>query len=242
MPLAWSALRLLMAAAIAVAVAAQFLKSMGTAAGLGRDAATTAANFFSFFTILSNVSAAVVLAWAALWWVTRGRRSGGAEPPALGVALACVSTYMIVTGIVYNTLLRGIQLPQGSEPIPWSNEILHLVAPIFLLLDVLLGPARARLPWSRLFVVVAFPLAWVVYTLVRGPLTVNPATGDPWWYPYPFLDPHVQPWGYGGVALYIVGIAILVAAVAWLVLAVGRQRATRSGSDQLPSRSAARGR
>ncbi len=224
MPLAWNALRLLMAAAVAVAVVAQFLKSLATAAELGRDLGTTVVNFFSFFTILSNVSAAIVLAWAAIWWLGRGRRGGAAEPPVLGVALACVSTYMIVTGVVYNTLLRGIQLPQGSEPIPWSNEILHLVGPIFLLLDVLLAPARRRLPWSRILVVVAFPLAWAVYTLVRGPLTVNPATGDPWWYPYPFLDPHLQPWGYAGVALYIVGIAILVAAVAWLVVAVGRQR------------------
>lgn len=225
MPLAWSALRLVMSAAIVVAVVAQFSASMSTAAELGRDVATTAVNFFSFFTILSNVSAAVVLTWAAIRWLARGRRTGATEPHALAVALACVSTYMIVTGIVYNTLLRGITLPQGSEPIPWSNEILHLVGPIFLLLDVFLGPARRALPWSRILVVVAFPLVWVIYTLARGPLTVNPATGDPWWYPYPFLDPHLQPWGYGGVALYIVGIAILIAAVAWFVLAVGRQRA-----------------
>ena len=37
-----------------------------------------------------------------------------------------MTTYMIVTGLVYNILLRGIELPQGSEPIPWSNETLHV--------------------------------------------------------------------------------------------------------------------
>src|SRR5690606_1309592 len=243
MPVVWSALRLLMAAAIAAAVVAQFMKSVATAAELGRDVTTTIVNFFSFFTILSNTAAALVLAWAAVRWFTRRVRGAEAtEPPALGVALACVSTYMIVTGIVYNTLLRGIPLPQGSEPIPWSNEILHLVGPIFLLLDVLVGPGRRRLAWNRILIVIAVPLAWALYTLVRGPLTVNPVTGDPWWYPYPFLDPHLQPWGYGGVALYIAAIAIVSALVAWFVVGVGRQRATRSGSEQVPSTSAARGR
>lgn len=243
MPYAWSALRLLMAAAITAAVVAQLLKSVATAAELGRDVTTTVVNFFSFFTILSNTAAAVVLAWAGVRWLARRARGADAtEGPALAVALACVSTYMIVTGIVYNTLLRGIPLPQGSEPIPWSNEILHLVGPIFLLLDVFIGPARRRLAWNRMLIVVAVPIVWAVYTLVRGPLTVNPVTGDPWWYPYPFLDPHLQPWGYAGVALYIAAIAVVIALVAWFVVGVGRQRATRSGSDQLPSASAARGR
>jgi hypothetical protein len=240
---AWSALRLLMAAAIATAVVAQFLKSIATAADLGRDVTTTVVNFLSFYTILSNVSAAVVLTWAGIAWFARRRAADDRESPALAVALACVSTYMIVTGIVYNTLLRGIQLPQGSEPIPWSNEILHLVGPIFLLLDVLIGPARRRLPWSRILVVVAFPIAWAVYTLVRGPLTTNPITGYPWWYPYPFLDPHLQAWGYGGVALYIAGIAVLIALVAWGVVAVGLRRGqrTRPAPDALTGRASGGG-
>jgi hypothetical protein len=42
--------------------------------------------------------------------------------------------------------------------------------------------------------------------------------------PYPFLDPHVVG-GYGGVAVYVVGIAVALAAVAALVVAVGRRRA-----------------
>src|SRR5690606_17249092 len=129
-----------MAVAIAVAVIAQFSASMATATELGRDLTTTAVNFFSFFTILSNVATAVVLAWAAVWFWARGRADAAAEPPGLAMALTCVSTYMVVTGVVYNALLRGIQLPQGSEPIPWSNEILHLVGPVFLLLDVFVGP------------------------------------------------------------------------------------------------------
>jgi hypothetical protein len=72
--------------------------------------------------------------------------------------------------------------------------------------------------------ILVFPVAWILYTLVRGPLVTNPVTKDPWWYPYPFLDPHLVG-GYGGVALYVVGIAVALGAVAALVVAVGRRRA-----------------
>ena len=136
--------RAAMALAILAAVIGQLARSVATAAELGRDVGVTIANFFSFFTVLSNTAAAVVLLWAAIRFWASGRRAD-AEPAGLATALACVSTYMIITGVVYNLLLRGITLPQGSEPIPWSNEILHLVGPLFLLADVLLAPLRRAL-------------------------------------------------------------------------------------------------
>jgi len=217
----WTVLRLAMATVTAAAITAQLSKSIGTATELGRDVPTTVANFFSFFTILSNALAAIVLIWAAVWYFTRGR-GAVAEPRALALALACVSTYMIITGIVYNALLRGITLPQGSEPIPWSNEVLHLIGPLFLLADVFVGPLRRALPWRSLWAVVAFPILWVVYTMIRGPLTTNPVSGDPFWYPYPFLNPN-NPGGWPSVIVYVIGIAVAIVAVGALVVWWGRR-------------------
>ncbi|MFB7891888.1 Pr6Pr family membrane protein [Microbacterium sp. NPDC056044] len=226
----WTVLRLAMAAVTVAAIVAQLTKSVGTAIELGRDVTTTIANFFSFFTILSNASAAIVLAWIALWYLFRGRRrETDAEPRGLAVALACVSTYMIITGIVYNTLLRNIELPQGSEPIPWSNEVLHLIGPIFLLLDVLLGPLRRALPWRSLWAVVAFPIVWVVYTMIRGALVTNPVSGDPFWYPYPFLNPN-NPGGWPSVVIYVIGIALAIVAVGAFVVWCGRRRGALAGA------------
>lgn len=223
----WSIARAAMAALIVAAIVRQLAASIGTAVEFERDVTTTIANFFSFFTILSNALTAIVLLWAAFWFWTRGRRAD-AEPTGLALALACVSTYMIITGIVYNTLLRGIQLPQGSEPIPWSNEVMHLIAPLFLLADVFVGPLRRALAWRQLWAVVAFPIVWVAYTMIRGPLVTNPVTGDPYWYPYPFLNPNnsdlVPVSGYPGVFIYIVGIAIAILAVASFVVWWGRRR------------------
>jgi len=218
----WTVLRLAMAAAIVAAISAQLAKSVGTAIELGRDVTTTIANFLSFFTILSNASTAVVLAWIALWYFTKGR-TAKAEPTGLAVALASVSAYMIITGIVYNTLLRNIELPQGSAPIPWSNEVLHLIGPIFLLVDVFVGPLRRALPWRSLWAIVAFPIVWVGYTMIRGPLVTNPVSGDPFWYPYPFLNPN-NPGGWPSVIVYVIGIAAAIVAVGAFVVWWGRRR------------------
>jgi hypothetical protein len=220
----WTVLRLAMAAVMVAAISAQLAKSIGTATKLGRDVTTTIANFFSFFTILSNALAAIVLIWAAVWYFTRGRRAL-AEPPALALALASVSTYMIITGIVYNALLRFITLPQGSAPIPWSNEVLHLIGPLFLLADVFFGPLRRALPWRSLWAVVAFPILWVAYTMVRGPLITNPVSRDPFWYPYPFLNPN-NPGGWPSVIVYVIGIAVAIVAVGAFVVWWGRRSGT----------------
>jgi hypothetical protein len=218
-PTIWSALRIVAAALVAVAIVAQASRTIGGAISEGRDVATTTVNFFSFFTVLSNVSSVVVLAIAGIRGFVKQRQP---EPYRLSVAIACVSTYMVVTGIVYNLLLRGVPLPQGTT-VPWSNEVLHVVGPVFLLVDIFVNLAT-RLPWKTVATILVFPVLWILYTLVRGPLVTNPVTSDAWWYPYPFLDPHLVG-GYGGVAVYVVGIAVALGAVAAGVVAVGRRRA-----------------
>jgi len=220
---AWSILRLVMGLVIVAAVVTQLVASITTTIELGRDLSTVIANFFSFFTILSNVLAAVVLLWAGVS-ALRGGGESATESPALATALACATTAMIITGIVYNLLLRGITLPQGSEPVPWSNEVLHLIGPLFLLLDLLLAPRRRGLPWRSVVVVLVFPLVWAAYTLLRGPLVTNPATGDPWWYPYPFLNPN-NPGGWPSVLVYVAAISVAFVAVGAFTVWIGRRRA-----------------
>ncbi len=115
---------------------------------------------------------------------------------------------------------------------PLSIEILYVWAPIFLLLDVLFAPRRRALSWSALGAVVVFPIVWLAYTLIRGPLVHDFRTGNDWWYPYPFLNPHVQPWGYGSVALYVLGIAVAVIGIGAFVVAMSRRFGV---SDRTPA-------
>jgi hypothetical protein len=225
--LTWSILRLAMAVAIVAAIVAQLIKTTETTLSLGNDLPMTIWNFFSFFTILSNVAAAATLVWAAVWMLRRRGATSPArpvEPRGLAVTLAAVTTYMVITGAVYNTLLRFIVLPQGSEPVPWSNETLHLIGPLFLLADLFVGPGRRRLAWRTVWAIIVFPLVWTAYTLVRGPLVTDPGGNPPWWYPYPFLNPNNFDDGYLGTLPYIVGIAVGFVAVGFFVVWIGRRR------------------
>lgn len=213
---AWALLRLVTAALIVAAVVAQFMTTFTLASDKGRDVTTTVVNFFSFFTILSNCLGAIIMLIGGLWLLTRGR-SRQWEPRALSYAWVSVMTYMVITGIVYNLLLRGYVLEQGAT-VAWSNEVLHLIAPIIFLLELVLCIARRPLAWTAMGVATIFPIAWVIYTLLRGETVTNPTTGDPFWYPYPFLNPYLQPNGYFGVGVYVIGIAAAILAVAGLAV------------------------
>lgn len=230
----WASLRLLGAAAVVAAVVGQLIRTVTVTQDSGGDVATVVVNFFSFFTILSNVAACVTLVIGAVLFFARGRREAQ-EPRWFAILLVSVTSYMLITGIVYNTLLRHIQLPQG-ETVGWSNEILHVWMPLFLLLDLLFAPRRRRLEFSAVWAVVAFPIVWVVYTLVRAPLVISPRTGEPGWYPYPFLDPATSAGGWWSVAGYVVVIALVIIALGFFAVWVGRRR-TRRVADAAPAAS-----
>lgn len=217
------------------AILAQLTQSISNALAsttpYGSDVAVVAVNFFSFFTIQSNVLAVAVLAYGAIWGLTRGKKQS-VEPRAYATVLAATTTYMVLTGIVYNVLLRGIALPQGTTVV-WANEVLHVVIPLVMLIDLLFAPKRRALPWKTVWAIIAFPIAWIIYTLVRANFVIAPATGNAWWYPYPFLDPNIVPGRYLGVSLYIIGIALLVVITGFVVVWVGRRRAARADARRI---------
>jgi hypothetical protein len=217
----WGAARLAGAVLTVAAIVAQLDKTVSVARERDQDMATVLWNFFSFFTILSNVIGAVTLVVGGAWLLLRGAR-GAVEPRALSLAFLCAGTYMVTTGVVYNLLLRGIELPQGTT-VAWSNEVLHVVGPLIFLIDLALRLDR-RLAWRDLLYVAPFPIVWAVYTLVRGELVTNPTTGEGWWYPYPFLDPHQIGYGYMGVAAYVVAIAAAILGVAAVAVWWTRRR------------------
>jgi hypothetical protein len=156
-------------------------------------------NFFGFFTMQSNIILAVVLAVTAVVSL-----AGRTQSPTLQLARACGTTYIVVVGIVYNTLLANIP---GGVSLEWANTILHVVMPIYAALDWFVVGDRTPLPWSRLWIVTIYPVLWIAVVLIRG------ATDG--WVPYPFLDPLT---GYVSVTVYCIAIAagtVVAAAVIW---------------------------
>ncbi len=196
-------LRVLAGAAIVIAIVGQFARSWS----MVPDRAAFVVNYFSFFTILSNALAAIVLLIGA--WIAFSRRN---DPDWFNLVRMCAVTYMTTTFVVYNLLLRDISLDQATT-VPWSNEILHVWAPLYLIVDWVLAPGRRLVPWRRLWTIAIFPIVWVVYSMIRGAIVA--------WYPYPFLDP-AQEAGYRGVALYVIVIAAFILLVGAGVIALSR--------------------
>jgi len=218
-------LRVVFAVLIGAAVTGQLVQSLRFDATSGSpDAAFTVINFVSFFTIESNVASVAVLTVGALFLLRAPRR-----PDVFDTVRASVVSYMVVTGVVYNLLLRGIELPQG-QTLAWSNEVLHVIGPAYLLVDWLLAPDRIPLGARRLWSIAAFPLVWAVYTLVRGELVADPRRGGGW-YPYPFLNPDLSANGYLSVAFYVVLITLVILSVGAGVLWVSRRGRASHGPD-----------
>ena len=214
-------LRLLAAAAIITAIAGQFAQSWSMVA----DRAFFFVNFFSFFTILSNALTALLLLVGA--WISFTRPT---DPSWFNLVRACAVTYMATTFVVYNLLLREISLDQATT-VPWSNEILHVWAPLYLVADWVLAPGRHRVEWRRLWTIAIFPIAWAVYSMIRGAIVG--------WYPYPVLDPAQQA-GYGGVAVYVIAIAAFILLVGAGIIALSRTPWPHEPDDAAPAASSTR--
>ena len=157
-------------------------------------------NFFSFFTIESNIIAGCVLVMAAV----RTKRH-----PIAALLRGAATLYMMVTFIIYATILASAH----DILLVWVNLVLHYFCPLVLMLDWVIDPAP--MPWPTLRILaswLAFPLLYVAYTLVRGPIAD--------WYPYPFLDVRVH--GMQTVLLTSAVIALGFAFVSWLLISWSR--------------------
>ena len=214
MRIGFAAFRVLAAALIIAAIVAQLIRSVAVWTQQGvTDFPFQFVNFFSFFTIESNVLSIAVLLIGAFYAFTR-------RPDSVWFTVfrGATATYMVTTGVVYNLLLRGIELPQGAT-VPWSNEVLHVVAPLVLLVDWLFAPGRLAMATKSIWVIVSFPLIWGVYTLIRGPLAYDERF-DANWYPYPFMNPETSANGYLSVSFYMILIALIIGAagagIIWL--------------------------
>lgn len=158
-------------------------------------------NYFSYFTILSNLIGATLLLVGAVRW--RSARSDRIDLLRGGAVV-----YLTVTFIVFALLLADTDVDLA---IPWVNSVLHEIIPIVVLIDWLIDPPTARVTNRQGLLWLSFPAAWIGYVLIRGAIVDR--------YPYPFLDPANG--GYGTVAIYCVAILVLMVAMCTAVVAVG---------------------
>ncbi|MCQ4041924.1 Pr6Pr family membrane protein [Streptantibioticus rubrisoli] len=165
-----------------------------------------AANWFSYFTNLSNLFGFAVLLVGGLALLTGRGPIGDAWRGAAAV-------YLAVTGVVYWTLLAG---QERGDVIVWANIVMHAVMPVVALADWLAGPPARPIRWVRGLPWLAFPLVYLAYSLLRGPFAH--------WYPYDFLDPR-QPGGYRHVTTWTLVVTAVFVFFMSLIVGLGNRLA-----------------
>jgi len=173
-------------------------------------------NLLSYFTIESNILAAVMLTITAVV-VLRGGSTLG-RTLTLWRGLATFS--MVATGIIYVALLRNVDVQTGSE---WTNTVLHYLMPIVLLVDWLITP-RARIALRTAAWWLLFPLAYFAYSMIRGPIVD--------WYPYPFMDARIHAAGAIAVTFVVLGVGMAALAAVLTLLPSPEPARDLAATDQ----------
>lgn len=161
-------------------------------------------NFFGYFTIQNNLIGVAALVAAAVY-------TGKARPPWVEYLRVCAAVYLSIVVTVYWLLLAPLDPPATVQS--WENLTVHLFSGVVVLTDWLLEGPRAGLPLRRVWVVLLYPLTWLVVVLIRG------ATDG--WFPYPFLDPAK---GYGSIGVIVAAIIVGGVAVGSLLYRATRWR------------------
>jgi hypothetical protein len=167
-------------------------------------------DLYGYFTIWSNTLVALI--------TTRFAR-GGDEKGVFGrpVVMAATVVYIIVVGVIYNTLLVQYNPQTGLRLV--IDTIFHTAIPIAYPLWWVAFVPRGRLGWNAVAPSVVFPVVYGVFALVKGAITGK--------YAYFFID--VGKYGLGQVLLNILALGLLYAALMAIVIALDRWVHRRRG-------------
>lgn len=183
-----------------LAVLTQLYLSIEAEVRAGKGAAFGVLMYTGYFTLLSNIFCAAVATASVFPTGSLGRLQGLRRPWVVSAATLAI----VMTGSIYFIVLRDQYNPQGINF--WVNSALHyVIPPLFAWFWWRIVP-RGALDWSDVLRMLAYPVAYLVYLIVRGE-----ATGL---YPYFFVD--VPRIGYAGAlsnAAVISGVFALSAAV-----------------------------
>ncbi len=157
-------------------------------------------SFFSFFTVLTNTLAVVVLSLAVI------ERDGAAKRFFLAPMISSgIAVSIVVVGLAYNLLLRHLWQPEGFQFV--ADELLHDVMPVLFFVYWWRCVPKGQLRLAHIGVWVIYPLLYFAYALLRGDMLGQ--------YQYPFID--VLTLGYprvfanaGGILAGFVLIALTV--------------------------------
>ena len=148
-------------------------------------------NFFSYFTVLSNLMVSAVFLYVFL--------TGKSIDKLRGAGLL----YVLLTGTGFIFLLGG----KNNEFIDWVNIVLHYLSPTVVLLDWIFIRSK-KITFKQSLSWLLFLIVFLIYSLIRGGITG--------WYPYGFLN--ASEVGYLGVAKYSAILALGSVMLSWVIV------------------------
>lgn len=172
----------------------QFYFSMMASGVLGISQAEGVIRFFSYFTVQTNILAALVLTAFAI-------KTGPEEWLVHPFVRSAVATYILMVGIIYDTVLRPLEPMQNVAS--FTNIVMHYAMPLAYLVFCLICVRKAGLRWYDPLLWTIYPLFYLGFVLVRGKMSG--------FYPYPFID--AKALGYAGVAANTAGLLAVCAAI-----------------------------
>jgi len=172
--------------------------------------------FFSYFTIDTNILVALCFTFIFL-----GSKSRLGKLFSKPTTITALTVYIIIVGIVYNTILRLTWNPQGLQMI--VDEILHTVIPVFFILFWVIFVPTEGLKYKQAFSWLIYPLAYMLYAVIHGAITK--------FYPYIFVD--VTRHGYGKVISNAGLILFAIFVLSLILIATGK--ATRDKKKSIKS-------
>jgi len=171
----------------------------------GKTMSDSLIQFFSYFTILTNLMVAVTTS-AALLLPHSGFGSFCAKP----ATITAVALYIIVVGLVYNLVLRPLYSPQGWGRV--ADETVHSVVPLLSVIYWLSFSAKGAVKWKNAINWLIYPLVYLIYTFVHG-IFSN-------YYPYPFMD--VKVIGYTGFWLNSFYLLLLFLLLSFVLIGIDK--------------------
>jgi hypothetical protein len=204
----------LLAAAVAwFGLGLQLYLVLATAYARERSLLTATFEFFSYFTVLTNLLVALALTFhghASRWGRFFSRPS----------VLSGVAVSILLVALGYNLLLRRLWSPHGLGRV--ADEILHVLTPALYVLFWFLVVPKGTLRWAHVTRWLLYPLGYLVYAFALGALVG--------FHPYYFLDTTAL--GIQRVLLYVTGFALVLVVLGCLLVVADRAL----GRRQLRSR------
>ncbi len=173
---------------------------------LNKNTATTAETiiqYFSYFTILTNLILAICTTVLLLKPNSIFHRQS---------TLTALTVYILIVGIIYNAMLRFLWHPTGLQIV--VDELLHTVIPIMFVMYWIMFVEKDQLSRKAVFPWMIYPVLYTIFILFRGSVTG--------FYPYPFIN--IAELGFQKVMVNALGIAAAFVAVSLLFVGIGNFR------------------